>query len=56
MFKDKVLRLIEEFKIKRNALIDLIDSNRPSFAKKLSDNSFTDQEQAKILDRYGKLL
>lgn len=56
MFKDKVLRLINEFHIKRNALIKLIGSNRVTFGKKLNDNSFDLEEQKKILEKYGSLL
>lgn len=55
MFKEKVKILINEYHIKRNALIDLIGSNRVSFGKKLNDNSFTKEEQNKILKKYGSL-
>jgi len=56
MFRDKVKRLIEEFGIKKQSIIDLIDSNRVTFPKKMSDNTFTPDEQAKILGKYGTLL
>jgi hypothetical protein len=56
MFKIKLNRLINEFGIKKNKLIELIESDRVDFGKKLKDNSFTDEEQKKILDIYGSLL
>ena len=56
MFKQKVKRLINEFHIKKVALINLIGSNKVTFEKKLSDNSFTEDEKSKILNKYGSLL
>lgn len=56
MFKNKVLKLINDYHIKRNALIDLIGSNRVTFAKKLENNSFEPDEQKAILNKYGSLL
>lgn len=56
MFRDKVLKLLNEFHIKQQALIDLIDSNRVTFPKKIKDNSFEPEEEKKILEKYGSLL
>jgi len=56
MFKLKIQRLINEFGIKKNKLIEIINSDRVAFGKKEKDNSFTPEEQKKILDIYGKLL
>ncbi len=56
MFKLKLDRLINEFGIKKNKLIDIIDSDRMDLGKKHKDNSFTPEEQKKILDIYGSLL
>jgi len=56
MFREKVLILINEYHIKRNAIIDLISSNRVSFGRKLKDNSFSQDEQNTILNKYGSLL
>lgn len=56
MFRDKVLRLLNEFHIKQQALIELIDSNRVTFPKKIKDNSFEPEEEKKILEKYGSLL
>ena len=56
MFKNKVNRLINEFHVKKIALIDLIDSNKVTFGNKLKDNTFTPEEQRVILKKYGKLL
>ena len=56
MFKLKVERLINEFGIKKEKLIEIIESNRVTFGKKLKDNSFDEWEQSEILKVYGKLL
>lgn len=56
MFKQKVDRLLNEFGIKQEVIIELINSNRVTFGKKLKDNSFTEEEKAKILNKYGALL
>jgi len=56
MFKHKVEKLINEFGIKREYLIELINSNRVTFPKKLKDNTFTEEEKLKILSKYGNLL
>lgn len=56
MFKIKIKRLIDEFGVKQNKLIELIESNRVEFGKKRKDNSFSLKEQKQILDVYGKLL
>jgi len=55
MFKYKILKLIE-LGIKRKALIDLIKSDRATFAQKLKDNSFSDEERKKITDVFGSLM
>lgn len=56
MFRDKVLKLINDYHIKQSALIDLIDSNRVTFPKKIKDNSFEPEEERAILNKYGSLL
>ena len=56
MFKLKLDRLINEFGIKIEKLIELIDSNRVAFKKKRTNNDFTQEEQKKILNVYGSLL
>lgn len=56
MFKTKVERLINEFHIKKIALINLIESNKVSFDNKLRDNSFEEEDKRKILGKYGSLL
>lgn len=56
MFRDKVKKLMEEYGVKQQALIKLIDSNRVSFPKKLESNSFEPEEEKKILNKYGSLL
>jgi hypothetical protein len=56
MFKLKVNRLLNEFHVKQEALIDIIGSNRVTFAKKLKDNSFSEEEKQLILNKYGALL
>jgi hypothetical protein len=56
MFKIKVNRLIREFGVKQEFIIELIGSNRVSFKKKLESNSFSDSEKQAILNKYGALL
>lgn len=56
MFKQKIERLLNEFGIKQEVIIELINSNRVTFGKKLKDNSFSDDEKTKILNKYGALL
>lgn len=56
MFRDKVKILIEDYGVKKQALIKLIDSNRVTFPKKIKDNSFEPEEERKILEKYGSLL
>ena len=56
MFKHKINRLLNEFGIKQEALISLINSNRVTFAKNLKYNSFDKQEETLILSKYGSLL
>jgi len=56
MFREKVNRLLSEFGIKQEALIQVINSNRVSFTKKMKDNSFSEEEKAMIINKYGSLL
>jgi len=56
MFKLKLERLINEFGIKIEKLIELVGSNRGEFKKKRLSNDFTKEEQDKILNVYGSLL
>ena len=56
MFKLKIEKLLNEFGIKQEAIIELINSNRVTFGKKLKDNSFTEEEKTVILNKYGALL
>lgn len=56
MFREKINRLLNDFGIKQEALIEVIKSNRVTFAKKMKDNSFSEEEKALILNKYGSLL
>lgn len=56
MFREKVKKLINEYGIKQEFIIDLIESNRVTFPKKLESNGFTDEEKAKIREKYGALM
>lgn len=56
MFKLKLERLMKEFGVKQEALIETINTTRVTFGKKMKDNSFSDVEMRLILDKYGKLL
>lgn len=56
MFRLKLERLMNEFGVKQESLIDTINSTRVTFGKKMKDNTFSDEEKRLILDKYGKLL
>lgn len=53
MLREKINKVIEEYGIKRQAIIQTIGSNRPSFQKKMKDNSFTEQEKNLFMAKYG---
>lgn len=56
MFKQKIEQLIKEFGVKQEYIIQLINSNRVTFKKKMNTNDFSDTEKSLILQKYGKLL
>lgn len=56
MFKLQVSKLIDDYHIKKIALVNLIGTSKVSFDKKLKDNSFSTEEQKKIKDKYGALM
>lgn len=56
MFRYKVNRLLYEFGVKQEFLVALLNTTRGTFKKKLDNNSFSDEDQHKILKVYGKLL
>lgn len=56
MFKLKIKRLLDDFGVKQEAIIELINSNRVTFGKKLESNTFTEKERELILNKYGSLL
>ena len=55
-FNEDVKRLINEFGIKQSVIISEIGSNRVTFPQKLAENTFTSQEQEKILSKWGNLI
>ena len=56
MFREKVKRLINDYGIKQEYIIDLINSNRVTFPKKLDSNDFSYEEREKIRAKYGALM
>jgi len=56
MFKHKVNKLINDYHVKKIALINLIESNKVTFDRKLKDNTFDEKEKSIIINKYGKLL
>jgi hypothetical protein len=56
MFKHKINRLINDYGIKQEYIIDLIGSNRVTFPKKLKTNDFSPEEKTKIEEKYGSLM
>jgi len=56
MFKYKLEKLINEYGVKREYIINLIGSNRVTFKKKLENNDFNEHERAILIQRYGSLL
>jgi len=57
MFRLKVIKLISEYGIKKDYIIELIKSNRTTFPKKLNGNiEFTNNEKHLITTKYGSLM
>lgn len=57
MFRLKVIKLIKEYGIKQEYLIELINSNRNTFPKKLNGEiEFTEPEKQLIKNKYGVLM
>lgn len=56
MFREKVKCLIDDYGIKQEYIIKLINSNRVTFPKKLESNDFTEDEKNKIKEKYGTLM
>ena len=56
MFKHKVQKLITDYGIKQEYIIELINSNRVTFPKKLETNDFSEDEKQKIRNKYGALM
>ena len=56
MFKQKIEKLIKEFGVKQEYIIQLINSNRVTFKKKMNTNDFFFFFKNLILQKYGKLL
>lgn len=57
MFRLKVKKLIDEYGIKKDYLITLIDSNRVTFPKKLKGEiEFSEQEKQLIKNKYGSIM
>lgn len=56
MFKDKIIKLINVYGVKQQKIIELINSNRVTFPKKVDNNSFEPWEEKRILEVYGGLL
>ena len=56
MLKVDIEKLINDFGVKKEAIIKHIGSNRVSFSKKLNDNSFTNNEKILIKNKWGALL
>ena len=56
MFRQKIYQLMKDFGVKQEYIIQLINSNRVAFKKKMNTNDFSDVEKSLILQKYGKLL
>jgi hypothetical protein len=56
MFRQKIDQLMKDFGVKQEYIIQLINSNRVTFKKKMNTNDFSDAEKNLILQKYGKLL
>ena len=57
MFRLRVIKLIDEYGIKKEYIIELINSNRVTFPKKLNGNiEFTPHEKQLITNKYGSLM
>lgn len=57
MFRLKIIKLINDYGIKKEYIIELINSNRVTFPKKLNGNiEFTEYEKQLITNKYGSLM
>ncbi len=57
MFRLKVIKLINEYGIKKEYIIELINSNRVTFPKKLKGEiEFTGIEKTLIINKYGSIM
>jgi|GEM_PF-3898780 len=57
MFRLKVLKLINDYGIKREYIIELISSNRNSFQKKMKGEvEFSEHEKELIKNKYGSIM
>ncbi len=56
MLRTVINKLIEDYGVKKEAIINCLKSNRPTFSKKMRDNSFNDADRFLLYNKYGALL
>lgn len=56
MLRKDINKLINDYGVKREAIINCLNSNRPTFSKKMKDNSFNDADRFLLYNKYGALL
>ena len=56
MLREDINKLINDYGVKKEAIINCLNSNRPTFSKKMKDNSFNSDDRFLIYNKYGALL
>jgi DNA-binding protein Fis len=56
MLKNKIERLMTDFGVKQEKIIEVLGTNRVTFGKKLKDNSFTPDDCHRLNVKFGKIL
>lgn len=55
MFKTKIQILVKNFGIKHSKIMEVLEVSRGTYYKKIKDNSFTQDEQAKLKRHFPML-
>ena len=56
MIRSDINKLIKDYGVKKEAIIAVLDSNRPTFSKKMKDNSFEQIDKVRLYSKYRGIL
>lgn len=48
MVRIRIQRLINDYGVKKEKIIEILETNRVTFAKKMKDNSFSEDDKYKL--------